>query len=171
MSPRATLVCLVALLGVIVAEVGLLAYQPSSFATLPIFVPVSLEYERQMRAERGQPARRGGEEAMQLAASLERSVNDGRLTPEEARALTPHLQAIARTRAAILDARGRRHNLNIALMDVGVAATRVLTPAQWDAVHMTRDGVRAGADAVVLDRLLKRLACYSGTSQNAGECP
>jgi hypothetical protein len=120
-----------------------------SFATLPIFVPVSLEYEQQMRQQRNQPARRGGEEAILLAQAL----LDEDLDP----ALAPKIDALRQTRAKLLDARGRRHNLNIALMNVGVAVAAELTPAQWDHIHMERDALRARTEAAVFDRLQQKL--------------
>lgn len=121
----------------------------SGLATLPIFVPVSLEYEQQMRAARGQPSGRGGEEAVELA----RALLDEPLDPT----LEPALTALRDTRARLLDARGRRHALNIALMDVGVAVVSELTPDQWAAIHMHRDELRARTEAEVFDRVLEKL--------------
>ncbi|MDP2314490.1 MAG: hypothetical protein Q8P41_16425 [Pseudomonadota bacterium] len=119
-------------------------------ATMPIFVPVSLEYERQMRTARGQPAGRGGEEAAALARAL---VEEPDLDP----ALAPQVEALRATRERLLDARGRRHALNVALMDVGVAVVSELTPEQWAAIHMQRDSLRARTEAEVFDRLREKL--------------
>ncbi|MDP2309602.1 MAG: hypothetical protein Q8P18_26515 [Pseudomonadota bacterium] len=128
---------------------ALLASGPG-FVTLPIFVPVSLEYERQMRAARGQAPGRGGEEAVALARAL---AEEPGLDP----ALAPQVNALRATRERLLDARGRRHALNIALMDVGVAVASELTPAQWGEIHMKRDTLRARTEAEVFDRLLEKL--------------
>lgn len=133
-----------------------LARGGSGFATLPVFVPVSLEYEKRMRAERGQPAGRGGEEAFALAEGLLALPELGDLAAKDP-TLRGKVEALRETRAALLDARGRRHALNIALMDVGVAVARELEPAQWDRIHMRRDEVRGKAEAEVFDRLLERL--------------
>jgi hypothetical protein len=135
--------------GVAVHVRTLLADGPG-FATLPIFVPVSLEYERQMRSSRNQPAGRGGEEAVTLARALLEE-------PGLDASLAPRLETLRATRAKLLDARGRRHALNIALMDVGVAVTKELTPAQWDLIHMKRDALRARTEAEIFDRLLEKL--------------
>lgn len=121
----------------------------TGFATLPVFVPVSLEYERQMREERGQPAGRGGEEAVETARRLLEAPVD----PSKREAI----ERLRDTRAKLLDARGRRHALNIRLMDVGIAVTRELTPAQWDAIHMQRDQLRGKADAELFERVLSRM--------------
>ena len=123
---------------------------PPAFATLPIFVPVSLEYERKLRAARSQPAGRGGEEAIALARAL---LAEEELDP----ALADRVALLSGRREALLDARGRRHALNIALMDVGVAVAAELTPAQWDRIHMRRDELRARTEAEVFSRLLEKL--------------
>jgi hypothetical protein len=57
----------------------------------------------------------------------------------------------------MLELRNRRHTLNIALMDVGVAIAKELSPAQWQQVHMQRDALRGRAEADVLERVLNRL--------------
>jgi hypothetical protein len=116
-------------------------------------VPVSLEWEKQMREQRNQPAGRGGEEAVQLAIAL----GDETFDPAVGAALKPKIEALQKTRAQLLDARGRRHYLNIALMDVGVAVTRELTPEQWDRIHMNRDSFKARPEAEVFERLLGKL--------------
>lgn len=142
-------VAVVLLVSVVAQGVAMMRAGPG-FATLPIFVPVSLQYEQQLRAQRGQPAARGGEEAFLLAAAL---LDVDGLDP----ALRPQIEALKATRLRLLDARNRRHALNIALMDVGVAVATQLTPAQWDGIHMRRDAIKAEAEAAVFDRLLGEL--------------
>ncbi|MBN1337196.1 MAG: hypothetical protein JXB39_14650 [Deltaproteobacteria bacterium] len=127
--------------------------QERRFAVMPIFVPVSLEHERALREARGQPAGRGGEEAVDLARALEHA----RLDPEVAAAVAPRLDALRRDREALLGLRNERHRLNVTLMDVGVAVARELSPEQWDAVHMGRDAARAPADRDLFGRVLDRL--------------
>jgi hypothetical protein len=121
----------------------------SGFATMPIFVPLSLEHERAMRDQRGQPAGRGGEEALETARRLAEGPVDATLRPK--------VEALKETRVKLLDARGRRHALNIRMMDAGVALASVLTPEQWDRVHMRRDALRARIDAETFDRVLEKL--------------
>ncbi len=139
--------------GCLLSTRALLATAPA-FATLPIFVPVSLEYERKLRAERSQPAVRGGEEAVAVARAL---LAEGSGEGEPDPALAVRVAALHVRREALLDARGRRHALNIALMDVGVAIAAELTPAQWDRIHMRRDELRARTEAEVFSRLLEKL--------------
>jgi hypothetical protein len=122
-------------------------------ATLPIFVPTSLAYEQAMRAERGQPAARGGQEAMEIARAL---LESGDL-PEDDPALAAQIAQVRDTRAALLEVRNRRHALNIALMNVGVAITRELDTEQWDQIHMNRDILRTSTEMDIYARLLERL--------------
>ena len=71
--------------------------------------------------------------------------------------LAPQFEQLAQTRAQMLELRNRRHTLNIALMDVGIALTAELTPTQWEQVHMQRDALRGRAEADVLERVLEKL--------------
>lgn len=121
----------------------------SGFATLPIFVPASLKYEEQLRADRRQPAGQGGADAAALAQAL--------MDDPAAASVAPQIAQIRELRAQLLDARNRRHALNIRMMDVGVAVARELRPEQWDAIHMNRDGLRARSELASYDRLLEKI--------------
>lgn len=130
-------------------QAALLTRGGSGFATLPIFVPASLKYEQQLRAERRQPAASGGADAAALIEALQ--------SDPAAASVAPQLARIRALRASLLDARNRRHALNIRMMDVGVAVARELRPAQWDAIHMNRDGLRARSELASYDRLLEKI--------------
>ena len=121
----------------------------SGLETLPIFVPASLEVEDLMRAERGQEAGRGGLEAADLA----RVLLEERLDPATAAALEAPLARLRAAREALLDARNRRHQLNVALMRSGVSIGRELTPAQWEHVISSRDAVKATEEAALFEEL------------------
>ena len=150
MSERAGwAVALVLLLGC-AAQLSVLLGGDSGFKTLPILVPVSLEHER--AARKGAPAV-SGEEAIRLAGELLAR----ELTEDQRSALRLEVEAMAATRARMLELRGRRHELNIALMDVGVAVAAELTPDQWAQIHMRRDALRAKAEADTFQRVLERL--------------
>ncbi len=132
------------------AQLAGLCRSDTGYATLPIFVPVSLEIERQMRAERQQPAGKGAEEASEFMRQLA-------ARPDLDPALAPKVEALNVLHRQLLDARSRRHALNIALMDVGVAVTKELTPSQWGRIHMQRDEIRARSDAAVYERVQEKL--------------
>lgn len=138
-----------ALAGSSAAHLWALGKEQPRHAVLPIFVPVSLEHEKGMRAERGQPAGRGGEEAVELA----RALSDRPLPPEAA----PLVERLRATRLGLLDRRERRHQLNVALMNVGVELGAVLTPEQWEWVVSHRDQLRRTDDAAVFERVLAGL--------------
>ncbi len=131
-------------------QVSVLRGGDSGFATLPILVPVSLEHERAARAGQSPVS---GEEAVRMAEALLAR----ELTPQQKAAIQPDMDALARTRLRMLELRGRRHALNIALMDVGVSVAQTLTPEQWAQIHMQRDGLRAKAEAETFERVLGRL--------------
>lgn len=153
MSARAAwIVCAVAAGGAAVSAWMLLA-EPPTHQTLPIFVPVTLEMERAMRARRGQPAGPGGEEAVRLADALVTEPLDG----VDAAALAAHIATLRDQRAALLALRDQRHALNTALMQVGADVGLALTAEQWDGVHMRRDQLRVDGDEAVFERLLTRL--------------
>jgi hypothetical protein len=127
----------------------LLIRRGPGFATLPILVPVSLEHERALRAARGTPAGPTADPA-RLAQALLAAPGTPTVRPED-------IAALRDARLGLLDARERRHALNVRLMDVGIDVARQLTPAQWDSVHMHRDALRRDADAALFDRLLTKL--------------
>ncbi len=139
-----------ALVGVLALSVAghawLLGRSQPTHAVLPIFVPVSLEHERAMRQALGQPAGRGGEEAVELA----RALVDVDLPPDVA----PAVARLRERRLALLALRDRRHQLNVALMNVGVAVGAELTADQWSYVISHRDDLRAVSDAAIFDRVL-----------------
>ena len=141
--------------GLLVAALGLRVvawtHEGSGFATLPILVPTSLEYEARSRQERQQPAGQGGAEAIELADQLLAAPDA--LDPS----LAPEIEALALDRAQLLELRQQRHRLNVRLMQVGVSVATQLSPAQWDSVNGRRDALKAEAEAGTFDRLLARL--------------
>lgn len=128
---------------------SLLLVERPTHETLPLFVPVSLEYEKGLRTERSQPAGRGGEEATMVADLLEGM----ELDPATRAAIAPHVLALGEARQRVLTLRNERHQLNVALMGVGVELGTTLDERQWDIVQRGRDAVRGKDDAAVFERL------------------
>jgi len=131
----------------------MLARQGASARNLPIFVPVSLEYERAMRRQRNQPVGRGGEQALELVRVLLAEP----LEPATAAQLEPSIRALRDSRARLLELRNRRHALNVAMMDLGVALVAELEPGQWEVINAQRDVLRASGDLAAFDQLLESL--------------
>lgn len=140
--------CAVLLIGNCVLA-SLLFIERPTHETLPLFVPVSLEYEKGLRTERSQPAGRGGEEATMVADLLEGM----ELDPTTRAAIAPHVLALGQARQRVLTLRNERHQLNVGLMDVGVELGTTLDERQWDIVQRGRDAVRGKDDAAVFERL------------------
>lgn len=139
----------------VVLHLGLRLWAPrSGLELLPVFVPASLSLEREQRAARGQPAGRGGMEAAELAEQLLRQP----VPADRAAALGPLIAEVRAQRAALLEARGRRHHLNVALMRAGARLGRTLDGDQWDWIQGSRDQVKAGREAELFDRLESTLA-------------
>lgn len=135
------------------AQTTLLVRDRPQARSLPIFVPVSLEYERALRRERNQPAGRGGEQALELVRALLAEAPE----PSSAPQLEPSIRALRDSRARLLELRNRRHALNVAMMDLGVALVAELETSQWEAINMQRDALRASGDLAAFDELLERL--------------
>lgn len=131
---------------------GLLLRERPTHDTLPLFVPVSLEYERALRAGH-KGAGHGGEEATAVAKLLSEMTLDNATKA----AIGPHVQALGDARQRVLALRNERHQLNVALMQVGAALGTTLDAAQWDIVQRGRDAVRAEDDAAVFERLREQL--------------
>ena len=141
-----------ALIGVlsVLLHIGLRLWTPrSGLEVLPVFVPASLSLEREQRATRGQPAGRGGMEAAAMAEELLQRP----ISADRAAELRPLMAEVRAQREALLDARGRRHHLNVALMRAGARLGRTLSADQWDWIQGSRDQVKAGREAALFDRL------------------
>ena len=140
------------------ANLAVISRSGPQHSTLPIFVPASLAYEQQLRQDRDQPAGQGtGREAAELVQWIQEGLQEQPLDAATRARLAPQLLALRDTRAELLEARNRRHALNVAMMQLGVALGRELTPAQWDQVHMSRDLLRAREELLLYDSLLEEL--------------
>ena len=136
---------------------ALLLRERPTHETLPLFVPVSLEYERALQATHKSTGH-GGEEAATVAKLLSGFTLDDATKA----AIAPHVQALGDARQRVLALRNERHQLNVALMQVGAALGTTLDAAQWDIVQRGRDAVRAKDDAAVFERLREQLEPSGG---------
>ena len=119
----------------------------SDFAIMPILAPVSLDYEQYMRDGR-KPLNIG--EMMKILPELEKSLDPAKVSMSELLLFQEH-------RNQMLELRNERHQLNIALMDDGIALLKDLTPAQWDWVQSQRDHNQAVIEMQIVESLIKDL--------------
>lgn len=135
---------LVLLMGIQLVTLGKLLLPEAGVGvnTMPILTPVSLEYEQAFRA---------GEEPANLHVIMDavRHVNPERVSKAE------YEQFVA-DRQQMLVLRNQRHELNVRLMEAGVALLQTLTPEQWEFVQSQRDAIQAKHEAMSMERLLEK---------------
>ena len=124
------------------------AEQGPSFSVMPIFTPVSLQYEKQIR--QGQ-APLNIRQAMGILEDLER-------TPTSSVSVED-LRSLKENRSKILDLRNERHTLNVEMMRLSIEIVRELEPEQWEIIQSQRDAIQSKVEMEAFDRLLQR---YSG---------
>ena len=130
-------------------SVQLISWAPTGtvFATMPIFTPVSLQYEQEIRGD-GKPL--NIREAMAEVERLSRSSAKGTLSSSAIRNLR-------QTRTRMLELRNQRHELNIEMMDLAVEIVDELSPPQWAVVQSQRDAIQAKVEMDIFERLLERV--------------
>ena len=115
------------------------------FSTMPIFTPVSLQYEKQMR---------NGEEplnirqAMSILPRLEDLVRQGKVREKD-------LLKFKEDRQKMLDLRNKRHELNIEMMELAVDIVGELTTEQWEIIQSQRDALQAEVEMAIFDDALR----------------
>ena len=110
----------------------------------PIFTPVSLDYERKLRA--GPPVTTG-DVAKRLQAALDSGTD---FTQAE-------LERLQTWRMEMLELRNQRHALNVELMIGAVELAAVLTPDQWEMLSSQRDHLKSKIELDIFEELLRRL--------------
>ena len=113
-----------------------------SVQTMPILTPVSLAYEKEMRA--------GQEPAdLHMVIDAARHVDPTRVSK------TDYANFVA-DRLKMLELRNQRHALNVQLMEAGVGILETLTPEQWEFVQSQRDSIQATHETKEMERLLEK---------------
>lgn len=125
-------------------------HQPTNFSVMPIFTPVSLEYEKEMRRLRNQPEDFKPQPVLQR---LDYLMASERISHEDA-ALIEDLQ---RNRERLLTLRGDRHRLNVEMMELGVLLTQILSSTQWEFIQANRDKLLAESELGTYEIILERL--------------
>lgn len=113
-----------------------------SVSTMPILTPVSLDYEKTMRA---------GQEPVNLHLVMDAAkyVDPDKVPKTE-------YEEFAADRQKMLALRNQRHALNVRLMEAGVDIVQQLTPEQWEVVQSQRDKVQAAEEAKTIEVILRK---------------
>ena len=119
--------------------------QPSSgvsVSTMPILTPVSLDYEKTMRA---------GQEPVNLHL-----VMDAAKYVDPEKVLKTEYEEFVADRQKMLELRNQRHALNVRLMEAGIKIVQELTPEQWEVVQSQRDKVQAAEEVKTVETILRK---------------
>ena len=117
------------------------------FSTMPIFTPVSLQYEKELRE--GQ-APLNIRQAMSILPHLERLALQGTIRQQD-------LLKFKENRKKMLDLRNKRHQLNIEMMELAVDIVGDLSKEQWEIIQSQRDALQAEVEMEIFDSALRKL--------------
>ena len=144
-SSTYALLCFALFVLLVVQMWGRYRLQTANFVMgTPIFTPVSLDYEKQLRS--GPPVSTGD-----VAKRLQAGIDNGTaLTSAE-------LKRLQTWRMQMLELRNQRHALNVELMIGAVELAAVLTSEQWEMLSSQRDHLKAKLELDIFEELLRRL--------------
>ena len=117
------------------------------FSTMPIFTPVSLQYEKELR--NGEPPL-NIRQAMSILPQLENLALQGNIRQQD-------LLKFKEDRKRMLDLRNKRHELNIEMMELAVAIVGHLSEEQWQVIQSQRDALQAEVEMEIFDQALRKL--------------
>ena len=138
------IIILLLIMGIII-ELSTLSKQKEGFEILPIFTPVSLQYEKELRQGK---ASIDIQKVMKKISALEKKPSPN-IDKQKLRKIQKH-------RKTMLDLRNERHALNVQMMENGIELLSVLTPEQWDFVQSNRDQIQKKVEMEMLERLLQK---------------
>jgi len=116
------------------------------FEVMPIFTPVSLQYEKHIR-DGEKPVNIAS--AMEILPELERKAERGEVNKQD-------FLRFRENREKMLELRNKRHELNISMMTVAVEIAQELQPEQWNIIQSQRDSIQAKVEMEIFDDLLRR---------------
>ena len=125
-------------------------HRPTNFSVMPIFTPVSLKYEQEMRRLRNQPDSFAPKPMLQ---QLDYLLATERLTHADS-VLIDDLQ---NNRERMLALRQDRHRLNVEMMALAILLTQTLNSNQWEFVQANRDMLVAESELGTYEIILERL--------------
>ena len=144
-SSTYALLCFALLVLLAVQTWGRYRLQTAKFVRgTPIFTPVSLDYEKQLRS--GPPVNTGD-----VAKRLQTAIDSGTVVT------SAELERLQAWRMQMLELRNQRHSLNVELMIGAVELAAVLTSEQWNMLSSQRDHLKSKLELGIFEELLRRL--------------
>lgn len=124
--------------------------RPTNYSVMPIFTPVSLDYEAEMRKIREQPIDFNPRPILQhldyLVVTERLNHSNGVL-----------IEQIQENKERLLRLRHNRHQLNIEMMDFAILLTQKLSKEQWEYIQSSRDLLKAETELGAYERILEQL--------------
>lgn len=115
-----------------------------SFEVMPIFTPVSLQYEEVLQ-EGDVPEK--NPDILEVVGQLDLENTD-----------LKDVQKLKNERAAMLKLRNERHELNILMMNNGIEVLGELSPEQWSFVQSNRDAIQERIELDILEKMIQNLS-------------
>ena len=115
-----------------------------SFEVMPIFTPVSLQYEEVLQ-EGNVPEK--NPDILEVVGQLDLENTD-----------LKDVQKLKNERAAMLKLRNERHELNILMMNNGIEVLGELSPEQWSFVQSNRDAIQERIELDILEKMIQSLS-------------
>ena len=115
----------------------------SRFEVMPIFTPVSLQYEN---------AYQEGKKPKTLPNIIQilENIDQQNLDPTA-------VEVLKKERIELLKLRNERHDLNIKMMENSISLLSDLTPEQWDFIQSNRDKIQSKIELDILEQVLQEL--------------
>ena len=140
---KANMVIIVGLLlGIIIQIIPNLSSK-EKFEVMPIFTPVSLQYEKAYQ-EGKKPKRIP--DMMRILQEIDSKNMDSKM-----------VETLKKERMEMLRLRNERHELNIKMMENSISVLSELTPEQWEFVQSNRDEIQSKIELDILEQLLQDL--------------
>lgn len=135
---------IVALLIVFTLQLKPYFSEKTSFEVMPIFTPVSLQYEKVLLEGRS-PEK--SPDILKVVGQLDLKNTD-----------LKDVQNLKKERSAMLKLRNERHELNILMMNNGIEVLGELSPEQWSFVQSNRDAIQQKIELDVLEETIHKIS-------------
>jgi hypothetical protein len=133
-----------ALLIAIILQLTPYFLERTSFEVMPIFTPVSLQYEKMLQEGKSP------EESPDILEVVQR-LDFENTDPKDVKELKEQ-------RRIMLSLRNERHELNIKMMNNGIEVLGELSPEQWSFVQSNRDAIQQKIELDVLEKTIQKIS-------------